>query len=138
LTKRNNIHSFKLIEYIDTMKIAKNKKDEYVNKLTSSMLIAQNGKVLKLTHMTIFKSQEYSCLRICNVMTPKSLIWFALDRSWSDNLNRTNSWTKQERQTTSHKDDEQQSRTKTTESWKKKQNRCKNHLFQYKGNRKMS
>jgi len=40
LTKRNNIHSFKLIEYVDTMKIAKSKKDEPVNKLTSSMLIA--------------------------------------------------------------------------------------------------
>jgi len=40
LTKRKNIHSFKLIEYIDTMKIAKNKNDESVNKLTTSMLIA--------------------------------------------------------------------------------------------------
>jgi len=34
-TKRNDIRSFKLIEYIDTMKIAKNKKDE-----SASMLIA--------------------------------------------------------------------------------------------------
>jgi len=40
LTKRNDIHSFKLIKYVDTMKIAKNKKDESVNKLTTSMLIA--------------------------------------------------------------------------------------------------
>jgi len=28
------------------------------------------------------------------------------------------------------KDDEQQSRTKTTKSQKKKRNRCKNHLFE--------
>jgi len=40
-------------------------------------------------------------------MTPKSLIGSALDLSWSDNLNQTNTWTKQERQQTSHKDDEQ-------------------------------
>jgi len=40
LTKTNDIHSFKLIQYINTMKIAKNKKDEYVNKLTTSMLTA--------------------------------------------------------------------------------------------------
>jgi len=40
-------------------------------------------------------------------MTPKSLIGSAMDLSWSDNLNRTNTWTKQERQQTSHKDDEQ-------------------------------
>jgi len=39
LTKLNDIHSFKLIEYIDIIsKFAKNKKDEYVNKLTTSML----------------------------------------------------------------------------------------------------
>ena len=49
------------------MKIAKNKKDESVNKLTTSMLIAENGKVLKPTHMTIFKSLKYPGLRICNV-----------------------------------------------------------------------
>ena len=35
------------------------------------------------------------------------MIRFALDSSWSDNLNWTNSRTKQERQTTPHKDDEQ-------------------------------
>jgi len=40
LTKINDIHSFKLIEYIDKCKFAKNKKDESTNKLTTSMLIA--------------------------------------------------------------------------------------------------
>jgi len=42
LTKINDIHSLKLIEYVDTIqsKFAKNKKEEYVNKLTTSMLIA--------------------------------------------------------------------------------------------------
>ena len=40
-------------------------------------------------------------------MIPKSLIGSALDRSWSDNPNRSNTLEKQERQTTSHKDDEQ-------------------------------
>jgi len=40
IIKRNNIHSFKLIEYIDMMNIAKSKKGEPVNKLTTSMLIA--------------------------------------------------------------------------------------------------
>jgi len=35
------------------------------------------------------------------------LIEYALDRSWSDNLNQTNTWMNQERQTTSHEDDEQ-------------------------------
>jgi len=40
-------------------------------------------------------------------MTPKSLIGSALDRSWSNNLNRSNTWEKQEKQTTSHKEDKQ-------------------------------
>jgi len=40
-------------------------------------------------------------------MTPKSLVESALDRSWFDDLNRTNTWTKEKRQTTSHKDDKQ-------------------------------
>jgi len=47
-------------------------------------------------------------------MTPKSLIGFALVRSWSDNLNRSNTWenkkdkqrrTKTTNKPTSHKDD---------------------------------
>jgi len=39
-------------------KFAKNKNDEFVNKLTTSMLIAYNGKVHKPTNMTILKSLE--------------------------------------------------------------------------------
>jgi len=42
-------------------------------------------------------------------MTPKSLVESALDRSWPDNLNRTNTWTKGKRQTTSQEDDKQNS-----------------------------
>jgi len=40
LTKINDIHSFKSIEYIDTIQIAKKKKDESANELTISMSIA--------------------------------------------------------------------------------------------------
>jgi len=42
LTKINDIHSFKLIEYMIQYKskFAKNKKDEFVNKLITSMLKA--------------------------------------------------------------------------------------------------
>jgi len=41
-TNINDIHSFKLIEYMDKykFKVVKNKKDKYANKLTTSMLIA--------------------------------------------------------------------------------------------------
>jgi len=80
--------------------------------------------------MTIFKSSEYPGLRICNVDDSKVIDLICMDRSWSDNLNQTNTWRKHKRQITSHKDDEQQSRTKMTKSRKKKRNSCENHLFQ--------
>jgi len=57
--------------------------------------------------VTIFKSLNTHVSKSATLTTPKSLIWSALDRSWSDNLNRANTWTKQERQTTSYKDDKQ-------------------------------
>jgi len=54
--------------------------------------------------MIIFKSPEYSCLWICNVDDVKVIDWIEADLTiWTG----TNTWTKQERQTTSHKDDEQ-------------------------------
>jgi len=70
------------------------------------MLIAKNGKVQKHTHMTIFKSPNTHVSGSATLTTSKSFIRSALDRSWYDNLNRTNIWKKQERQTTPHKDDE--------------------------------
>jgi len=42
-------------------KIAKNKRDKFVNILTSSVLIAYNGKIHMSTNMTIFKPPKYSC-----------------------------------------------------------------------------
>jgi len=44
--------------------------------------------------------------RSATLMTPKSLIRDALEWNWSDSLNRINTWTKQKRQTTPHKDNE--------------------------------
>jgi hypothetical protein len=72
LTK-NDIHSFKLIEYIEqyNSRSLKTEKDETANKLTASTLIAYNGKmptnVTKPTNMTNLKCSEYLCLRVCNV-----------------------------------------------------------------------
>jgi len=44
--KQNDMHSFKLIDYITSnTNIAKNVKDEYASKLTSPKLIAYNGKM---------------------------------------------------------------------------------------------
>jgi len=45
-----------------------------VNKLTTSMLIAQNGKALMPTNIIILKSPEYSCIRICNVDDAKVIV----------------------------------------------------------------
>jgi len=39
-------------------KFSKNKKDKTVSKLTTSMLIAYNGKIHKPTNVTILKSPE--------------------------------------------------------------------------------
>ena len=69
----------------------------------------------------------------------KIIDWFVLDWRWSDNLNLTNTWTKQERQTTPHKDDEQ---TKVA-LWRQN-HKIKNKIdmkityFNKKGKRKMS
>jgi len=63
--KQNDIQLFKLIEYI-VITIAKNVKDEFADKLTTSNLIAYNSKML-INNMIKSKSQEYSCFRICNV-----------------------------------------------------------------------
>jgi len=55
------------------------------------------------------------------LMTPKSLIGSASDRSWYDNLNRTNTWTKQGRQKNAAQRRRAKQRcTKTTKSRKKK------------------
>ena len=69
LQKQNNIHSFKLIEYIrynNIINIAKNVKDETANKLTASKLIAYNGK-MPTNNMIKSKSPEYPCFQICNI-----------------------------------------------------------------------
>jgi len=67
--KQNDIHSFKSIEYIrynNIINIAKNVKDETASKLTTSKLIAYNGK-MPTNNMIKSKSPEYPCFRICNV-----------------------------------------------------------------------
>ncbi|KEH34506.1 hypothetical protein MTR_3g467540 [Medicago truncatula] len=58
----NNIRSFKLIKHIrhnNMINIAKNVKDESANKLTSSKLIACNGK-MPTNNMIKSKSPEYT------------------------------------------------------------------------------
>jgi len=52
--------------------------------------------------MTIFKSPKYPCLQTCNVGDAKIIDWICTKSKL--NLNRTNTWRKQERQTTLHKD----------------------------------
>jgi len=67
--KQNDIHSFKLIEYIrdnNMINIAKNVKGESANKLTTPKLIAYNDK-MPTNNMLKSKSTEYSCFQICNV-----------------------------------------------------------------------
>jgi len=49
--------------------------DEYANKLTTFMLIAQNDGVHVPTNMVIFKSPEYACLWICNIDNTKVIDW---------------------------------------------------------------
>jgi hypothetical protein len=72
LTK-NDIHSFKLIKYIEqyNSRLLKTEKDESANKLTVSTLIAYNDKmstsVTKPTNMMNLKCSKYLCLRVCNV-----------------------------------------------------------------------
>jgi hypothetical protein len=70
LTKKNDIHSFKLIEYIrynHIFNFAKNVMDESANKLTVSKLIAYNGKMPTTNNMIKLKPPEYPCFRICNI-----------------------------------------------------------------------
>jgi len=57
-------------------------------------------------------------------ITLKTLIGSALDRSWSDNLKRSNTWEKQEKQTTSHKDDEQ-----TNVAQRRRNHKIKNEIY---------
>ena len=69
LQKQNDIHSFKLIEYIrdnNMINIAKNVKGESAKKLTAPKLIAYSGK-MPTNNMIKSKSPEYSCFWICNV-----------------------------------------------------------------------
>jgi len=84
--------------------IPKNVKGESANKLTTSKLIAYNGKMH--TNNTIkSKSPEYPCLWICNIDT--QIIdwicdWLTLIFQYESNEHRNKTWN----QTTSHSDDE--------------------------------
>ena len=55
------------IKYNHIFNFAKNVKDESVNKLTASKLIAYNDKMPTTNNMIKLNSPEYPCFRICNV-----------------------------------------------------------------------
>lgn len=61
--------------------VAKNKNDEFMDKLTTSMLIVQNDIVHMSTNMTIFKPLKYSCFQICNFNDTKIIDWIC---TWSN------------------------------------------------------
>jgi len=62
-------------------KVTKNKKDEYANKLTTSVLITLKSIVHISSNMIIFKPPKYSCFGICNVDDAKVKDKSALDQS---------------------------------------------------------
>jgi hypothetical protein len=136
LTK-NDIHSFKLIKYIEqyNSRSLKTEKDESVNKLTASTLIAYNGKmstiVTKPTNMTNLKCSEYPCLRVCNVDDAKVIdCWICTESNLICQLEPNKHRTKTGQQTnaaTRRRPTKRQ--TEMTKSEKEKLNICENHLF---------
>jgi len=89
--KQNDIHSFKLIEYI-RINIAKIVKGEYANKLTTPKLIAYNGEMP--TNNMINLNHKNTHVFGSAMLTSKSLIESVINRSWFFNMNQTNTATK--------------------------------------------
>ena len=121
----NNIHSFKLIEYIDAIQIRQKQMDEYVNKLTTSMLIAQNSKVHKPTNINLRNSHASGS---ATLMTRKSLVGSTL--IWQSEPNKHLNKREKKNNATQRRQTKQR-RTKTTESRKKNLIRYENHLFKW-------
>jgi len=71
-------------------------------------------------NMTILKSSEYSCLRICNVDDVKVFDWIWLDQNCSFNLNQINTVLRREIKNTPDKSGKSTQLTTKSQTYTKK------------------